>query len=216
MFEEVAQQSRLYERSDADWLSCNESDYALDGISQQETSRRDYHTINIKGLVAQTTREHSRRSLFHAWDYSDPLPGTSLHLEPREDRRHANQWHMPSSNPTRKVTGGMMGANRLALEAWPLFQSLPQGEKLGTVGFDGTHANTIRFTLPIWMTPLTLAVVPSVLALEQLQRSMVAGSELRPLGILIVFRCSRILVNKTPNLTAPVALARAGFKTALN
>jgi len=33
----------------------------------------------------------------------------------------------------------MVGANRLAMEAWPLFQSVAVGGDLQTVGFHGTR-----------------------------------------------------------------------------
>ena len=99
----------------------------------------------------------------------------------------------------------MMGANRLALEAWPLFQSLPKGEKLITTGFSGTRANDTQFSWPIWSTPVTLATLQSVLSLGELQRSD-SGDRLDAVGIEAVFRCSRILVGKTPNLTLPIAV----------
>jgi CRISPR-associated endonuclease/helicase Cas3 len=206
-FTDAVQEARLESRSNADWLSCNGSDMAgPESISQLQTTRRDYHAINVAGLVTQTTRDHLRRSLFEPWNYSDPIAGVSLHLEPREDRRHAYQWHMPSGDPTRKAVGGMIGANRLALEAWPLFQSLPYQDKLTTVGFKGIKANNTQFTWPIWSAPVTLAVLPSLLALRELQSSEVSGARLEPMGIAVVFRCSRILVGKTPNLTSPVAV----------
>ena len=208
VFASTAKSSRLDDRTDADWLSCNGSDIAdPDSISQLQTTRRDYHARNIRGLANETTREHIQRSLFEPWDYSDPIAGVSLHLEPREDRRHAYQWHTPSGDPTRKHYGGMIGANRLALEAWPLFQSLPDKERLNTVGFCGTKANDIRFSWPIWDTPIPLVVLPSVLALGKLQQNdIVHQRQLAEMGIQAVFRCNRILVGKTPNLTMPVPI----------
>ena len=208
VFASMAKSSRLDDRTRADWLSCNRSDIADPGsISQLQTARRDHHAINITGLVNGTTREQIKRSLFEPWDYSDPIAGVSLHLEPREDRRHAYQWHTPSDDPTRKLYGGMIGANRLALEAWPLFQSLPDKERLTTVGFCGTKANDIRFNWPIWVTSIPLAVLPSVLALSELQQNDVAHQRrLAEIGIQAVFRCNRILVGMTPNLTMPVPI----------
>ena len=208
VFARIAKNSRLDDRTDADWLSCNGSDIAgPDSISQLQTTRRDYHAINITGLVNGTTREHIQRSLFRPWDYSDPIAGVSLHLEPREDRRHAYQWHTPSGDPTRKHYGGMIGANRLALEAWPLFQSLPGKERLNTVGFCGVKANDTRFSWPIWGTPIPLAILPSVLARSELQQNDIAHQRLlAEIGIQAIFRCNRILVGKTPNLTMSVPI----------
>lgn len=202
-FQDSSVLSNIQSRQDAEWLSCNGSDLVEPtSISQLQTTRRDYHSINIKGLLATTNREHLRRSLFLAWDYADPIAGLSLHIEPREDRRHAYQWHMPSGDPTRATSGGMIGANRLALEAWPLFQSLPAGDKLTTVGFRGLKANSTRFYWPIWTKSLNLDTLCSVLSLRTLDttdRREVAS--LQAMSIEVVFRARRILVGKTPNLT---------------
>jgi len=205
-FATAAQMASLTDHCDADWLSCNGSDLVdKTVISQLQTTRRDYHPINVRGLLENTTREHLQRSLFEPWDYGDPLAGVSLHLEPREDRRHAYQWHMPSGDPTKSSSGGMIGANRLALEAWPLFQSLPRGEKLTTVGFHTARGAGTRFTWPIWNRPISLAITTSLLAYQGLQAETVDHAQLKPLGIAATYRCNRILVGKTPNLTVPTS-----------
>ena len=110
---------------------------------------------------------------------------------------------MPSGDPTRGNNGGMIGANRLALEAWPLFQSLPAGDKITTVGFRGSRANNTVFTWPIWTKPLDIETLRTVLSLSGLQTNDFARSEFDLLGISMVYRCRRILVCKTPNLTPP-------------
>jgi CRISPR-associated endonuclease/helicase Cas3 len=203
MFQQIATASHASRRDDADWLSCNGSDIVgPEAISQLQTTRRDYHSIGIRGLLSETKVDHLRRSLFEPWDYSDPIAGVSLHLEPREDRRHAYQWFTPSGDPTRKLYGGMIGANRLALEAWPLFQSLPASDKLATVGFQGLKANNTKLTWPIWTTPIPISVVATVLSLRSLQQPDIAHKDVNPVGITHVYRCSRILVGKTPNLTS--------------
>jgi len=200
----AAESANPLDRQDSEWLSCNNSDIAgADSISQLQTTRRDYHPGIIKGLTSLTTREHLDRSLFQAWDYADPIAGVSLHLEPREDRRHGYQWFMPSGDPTRGTSGGMIGANRLALEAWPLFQSLPDGDKLATVGFRGLRANNTTFTWPIWNKPIHFELLRSILGLQSIQGSEMESNNLESIGIPVVYRCRRILVGKTPNLTYP-------------
>ncbi len=198
-----ATNSTLCDRNDADWLSCNLSDIATkdDAISQLQTTRRDYHSINVMGLVRTTIVDHLFRSLFKTWDYADPIAGVSLHLEPREDRRYAYQWYMPSGDPTRGSSGGMIGANRLAIEAWPMFQSLPNGDKLKTVGFRGSRANDTYFTWPIWNTPIDFYTVQSVLSMIDVQAKDIDREKLSAIGIVALNRSQRILVGKTPNLT---------------
>lgn len=206
-FLRVMMSSTLKERNNADWLTCDASDAgSLDAISQLQTSRRDYHAIGVRGLINSSTVAHLHRTLFAAWDYADPIAGLSLHLEPREDRRHAYQWHTPSGDPTRKSIGGMAGANRLALEAWPLFQSLPIGEKLVTVGFRGLKASNTKFRWPVWTSPVGLATVASLLSLPETQATVPDSGYLRRLGVPLIYQCSRILVGKTPNLTPATAM----------
>ncbi|QDV54240.1 helicase Cas3 [Rosistilla oblonga] len=204
---QFAEAASICDRRDADWTSCSGSDAAsAEAISQLQTSRRDYHSIAIRGLLDVTAASHLSRTLFEPWDYADPIAGVSLHLEPREDRRHAYQWHTPSGDPTRKSNGGMIGANRLALEAWPLFQSIPAGDRLRTIGFRGLRASNTYFTWPLWNAPIPIAVVQSLLSLRELHDEN-GHANLYAIGIAKVCRSQRILVGKTPNLTPATALA---------
>ncbi|MCB9926473.1 MAG: type I-U CRISPR-associated helicase/endonuclease Cas3 [Planctomycetaceae bacterium] len=206
-FQRIAANSSLQDRGDAEWMSCNGSDAAIPkAISQLQTSRRDNHPKAIIRLLRETTSEHLTRTLFAAWDYADPTDGVSLHLEPREDRRHAYQWHTPSGDPTRKTSGGMIGANRLALEAWPWFQSLAAGDRLRTVGFRGTRVSGTCLTWPIWNVPVAGAVIPTLLSHRGVQGADFDRDQILPIGIPTVYQCQRILVGKTPNLTSAKAV----------
>ena len=201
------------DRMAADWLSCNGSDLCdVASNNQLQTARRDYFPESAAAIVGALTREHLERTLFRQWDYADPIQKVSLHLEPREDRRHAYQWHKPVGDPTRSLHGGMVGANRLAMEAWPLFQSVALRGDLQTIGFRGTRPmKGIRWTWPIWTAPLALCDVTPVLNLDDLQldpsvKSTDRREALLARGIGTAFRLRRILVEKTPNFTAPVAI----------
>ena len=152
--------------------------------------------------------EHLERSLFRLWDYADALDNQSLHWEPTEDRRHAYQWHMPSGDPTRKQRGGMLGANRLALEAWPLFPSFPNGDRVATRGFRGTSVRNTYWTWPLWNLCLTSDSVASLLSLPALQLDSPTLGSLHGFGVTAMFRSQRIRVGKgkTPNLTPAMAI----------
>ncbi len=209
----AASDASLSDRIAADWLSCNGSDLCqADENNQLQTSRRDHFPKNAVSLVRTLTMQHLERTLFRQWDYADSIENVSLHLEPREDRRHAYQWHKPSGDPTRKLRGGMVGANRLAIEAWPLFQSVALRGDLQTIGFRGTRPmKGIRWTWPIWTAPLALCDVTPALNLDDLQldptaKSTDRGEALLARGIATAFRLRRILVEKTPNFTAPIAI----------
>jgi CRISPR-associated endonuclease/helicase Cas3 len=199
------------DRSRMDWAAAMVSDFATpDSINQIQTARRDYFYGNIKSVISRTKSEHLRRAMFRAWDYADALDNQSLHLDPSEDRRHAHQWNKPAGDPDRKVRGGMLGANRLALDSIHMFTSFPYANTLRTVGFTGTRSTDTRWTWPIWSPGLSLAVVRSLLALNELQSERIDANAkilLRAMGVVAVFRTRRILVGKTPNFTPALQIA---------
>ena len=189
-----------------DWLSALSSDFAPGATCQLQTVRRDYFIGNLRCIIDRTQPTHLERCLFRPWDYADALESQSLHWDPSEDRRYAYQWTKPSGDPSRKKKGGMLGANRLAIEAIPFFQSIASGDKLTTRGFYGHHADDTRWTWPIWSWPLGFDTVGSLLALADLQAESPELDRLNQSGIVEVYRCRRILVEKTPNFTPAVAL----------
>jgi CRISPR-associated endonuclease/helicase Cas3 len=195
-------------RDQADWAVAHYSELVPDEGSQLLIVRSDYLRGNVRSILERTTAEHIRRAVFARWDYADGLDNQSLHWEPSEDRRHAYQWHQPNGDPTKKRRGGMLGANRLALEAWPLFLSVPfpKGGKLQTRGFQGDGARNTFWTWPVWSYPVSLNGVVSLLALPELQEPKPDPDALRAYRVFAAFRSQRILVQKTPNLTPAVAV----------
>jgi CRISPR-associated endonuclease/helicase Cas3 len=205
-FQEMRCECFRANRDEFDWVTALVCETAPDGASQLQTVRRDYLIGNLKSVMARTKAAHFFRALFQLWDFADGLDNQSLHWEPTEDRRHAYQWHMPSGDPTRKARGGMLGANRLAIEAWPLFPSFPNGERVVTRGFHGMNSRDTFWTWPLWQPRLTVDSVTSIVGLPELQEKTLELGKLAGYGILSVFRSQRILVQKTPNLTAAVAI----------
>jgi CRISPR-associated endonuclease/helicase Cas3 len=187
------------------WLAALASDFTRpEATNQLQTARRDYYYDNLAAVIANTKREHLRRSLFCCWDYADALDNQSLHLDPSEDRRHAYQWNKPSGDPNRKKWGGMIGANRLAIEAFPLFTSLPENGTLRTMGFSGSRSTDTRWTWPVWGIEATIDVVWSLLLAPELQREELGARQvasLRERRVSAIYRTYRILVGKTPNFT---------------
>ncbi len=210
-FTALRREARATDRAEADFLAAIASNLApSDATSQLQTTRRDYHLGNIASILQRTQREHLRRTLFQPWDYADPLDNQSLRLDPSEDRRHAYQWRQPSGDPERAQRGGMLGANRLALEAFAYFTAWPVGGKLKTLGFTGSGANDTRWTWPLWAPWTPVELIPSLLALAPLQDDPIAEGDrrqLRQMGIVAAYRVRRIVVGKTPNFTPPCRVA---------
>lgn len=198
------------DRPRLDWVTALICESVPEAASQLQTVRRDYLIGNFRSVMQRAQAEPLARCLLAPWDYADALDNQSLHWEPSEDRRHAYQWHQPNGDPTRKRRGGMLGANRLALEAWPLFPSFPDdrdADRVRTRGFRGNRASDTCWIWPLWSSRLTSDGVASILSLPQLQAEPPDAVSLRGFGIAVVYRSQRILVGKTPNLTPADAIA---------
>lgn len=202
----------------ADWVSAIACDIVPSKENNQlQTSRRDYFKGNLKSVIERTEKNHIDRSIFHIWDYADAIHNQSLHFDPSEDRRHAHQWNKPSGDPDRQKSGGMLGANRLALEAIPIFLSLPeQGQlhteewQLHTIGFHGFRSDNTRWTWPLWKCAIDLETTRTLLTLTALQQDRLSENDrkkLNAMGVVSVMRLARILVEKTPNFTPPERIA---------
>ena len=148
----------------------------------------------MKQLVGETEADHLHKSLFQAWDYYDEKLG--LRWDPEEDRRYALRWDNPSGDVTKTVRG----ANRLAIEALPLFPTAPGARRLMTTGFS-RRGGAVLFTWPIWGVPLGLEVVRSLLALAELQAEEPDRPKLHSMGVIEVYRSERINVERYRNFT---------------
>ncbi|HVT89150.1 MAG TPA: hypothetical protein VHD56_09890 [Tepidisphaeraceae bacterium] len=190
------------------WIASLTNDIHPDATSPLQLTRSDYFVGNLDQVMANTTPDHLRKALLLPWRYDDPLSGQSLHLEPTEDRRHVYQWNQPSGDPNRNKSGNMLGANRLAIEALPLFLGLPSTNpaRLFMTGWTGVRSDDSMWTWPIWKPPIPLDVVKSTLSLGELQAIKPQPDRLVPAGVGMIYRCRRILVEKTPNLTPSVCV----------
>ena len=162
---------------------------------------------SMRRIIKATTPDHLRKSLFAEWAYDDPLKNLTLRWDPADDRRYARQWRNPSGDPTREKSGGMLGANCLAIEGLPLIVCAPVGARLHTTGFVGRGSRDTYLTWPIWACPVSLDVCRSLLALPALQDNelkSIAG--LRDMGIAAAFRSQRITVDKFRNFTPATAM----------
>lgn len=152
----------------------------------------------MRELVEKTDTTHLRAALFSPWVYEDEKP--SMRWDPQDDRRYALRWKEPSGDPMKTVRG----ANRLAIEALPLFSTAPVGRTLQTTGFTQTRHNGVLFTWPIWDVSLSLNVVRSLLTLDELQVDVPDRELLKSMGVVEIYRSQRITQGKYRNFTPAV------------
>jgi hypothetical protein len=138
-----------------------------------------------------------QRTLFRNWDYSDK--GTSLRIDPNEDRQYA----LRGGDPSKESTLSMRGANRLAIEAMALMYTAPSGKSLGTAGFTELGKKCVYWTWPIWKYPISINTAKSVISLPMLQEESMNNHSLSAFGIAVVFRCRRIATSKYYNNLSP-------------
>ena len=208
-FRKVAQSASdaaaLTDRQDVDFIAA----FGCDGLPISDKNPRIQDTAlrtisgaghqhfigSMRELVENTKAEHLRASLFEPWQYSDPKP--SLRWDPSDDRRYALRWKEPSGDPVRT----MRGANRLAIEALPLFPTAPGERRLHTTGFSQRRGEGVLFSWPIWEGALSIEVVRSLLSLAELQKSRPDRKSLLALGVVEIYRSRRITVSKYRNFT---------------
>jgi len=147
-------------------------------------------------IRAKTTTDHLRHALFEDWEYT--ASGSSLRWDPSEAREYA----LLASDPSGDGALSVLGANRLALEAMPLFTTFAMGKKVATLGFHSFGAHR-EMTWPLWENPLPLSVIRSLLTLPELAANVPAAEEFKPRGIAIVFRSRLFKPNKYYTNFAP-------------
>jgi len=157
------------DRNELAFLAALGSEFIGSGPKKAQMTDTEFRTMSGAGhqhflgfmqeLAESTEPSHIEKALFASWDYSDDRP--SLRWDPVDYRPHALRADDPSKAPIRTVRG----ANRLAIEALPLFPTFPRGRSLETVAFvefDGE--STVQW--PIWTEPLKLPTVESLLGFD--------------------------------------------------
>jgi hypothetical protein len=134
------------------------------------------------------------RSLFKPWDYQDD--GFSLRWDPIEDQRYALRWRDPSKSNLKDSLRTMMGANSLAIEALQWYPTMFKSRRSVTTGFHRNSSREVWFTWPIWVCPISLDTVRSLLALSELHCPEPPRRELTKRGIMEVYRSQRIQQNQ--------------------
>jgi len=154
--------------------------------------------LGLMRTVHSETRPEHLSALFKDWDYSDPPP--CMRWDPNEYRPHA----LRAMDPARdRKQNNVRGANRLAIEALPLFPTAPGPRRIHTAAF-GRQSKKTTVTWPIWTEPLSLSVVGSLLVLEEVQSA--DSSTMARRGIAQVFRAERFTDGQYRNFSPARAL----------
>lgn len=157
----------------------------------------------MRQLIESTDRDHLHKALFKTWLRDDPQP--SLRWDPNDDRRYALRWKEPSNDPIRTVRG----ANRLAIEALPLFTTTVVDNDLKTPGFKGRGMNDTYWTWPIWDPFVGIETARSLLTLKILKSAVTEADfgNLSGMGIRQIFQSQRLTIGKYRNFSHPQAIA---------
>ena len=183
------------QRVSVDFLAAFGSDVYGAGPKRELMSDTGFRTMSGAGhqhflgfmleLAAGTEVEHLRRALLAPWDYADGRP--SLRWDAADFRPHALRAVDPSGDPIKT----MRGANRLAIEALPLFPTAPKTRRIRTTAFqEGDNGTEIWW--PIWTDALELGTVASLLA--------AGDARVRP-GVAQVYRAARFTEGKYRNFS---------------
>jgi len=149
---------------------------------------------SMRANLATATADDFESDLFGAWRYA--RTGAPLRWDPADDRQHAYRWLDPSGDKS----GAVVGALAAAGVALPLFPAAPSRRGLRTTGFTDARGGPV-LTWPVWIPPLSLRGIASLIGHPGLQQSSPPRRELASLGVADVFRSRRISVGKMRNFT---------------
>ena len=132
-----------------------------------------------------------------------------MRWDPQDAAEYALRW----SDPSQDGASAVWGANRLAVEALPLFPSQPTKRGLQTTGFRSPRrrGGWPQFTWPIWTEWAGLDTVRSLLSLEELLASNAdfTRAGLQERGIGEVYRAQRVRIGQGANFKVSFRPSRA-------
>lgn len=202
----TADPNALASQADLAFLTAFGSDathqpHSKDRSQMQDTALRTMsgaghqHFIEfMRHIIANTDSSQLRSTLFECWRYEDEGRGANLRWDPIDDRRYAMRW----KNPSADAAQSMRGANRLAIEAIPMFATAPMKNHLETTGFR-TRKGTFWYW-PIWENAMDARSIECLLQLAAISAATLDES-LSKRGVKIIFRSQRITVGKFRNFT---------------
>lgn len=209
--QQVALEAQPGKRRLADFAMAYGCEVTVDNGKIQDTALRTMSGAghqHFLGSMAElgrlTTKADIAAALFRPWEYKDERP--SMRWDPVDDRRYAYRADDPAkskSYPIRTVRG----ANRLAIEALPLFPTAPDGKRLTTTGFprpdSSRRGGRTRWLIrwPIWQVTIPLSVVRSLLTHPAVVGGEAPWAGLVAMGVVEVFEAERLTEGQFRNFT---------------
>jgi hypothetical protein len=214
-FREFAERARLNARREdrrtADFAACFGSEVCINEKLDDRIQYTAFCFITGSGhqdflatagsLCDKVTPEHIHEALFEEWRYAEK--GLSYGWDPADAREYALRWGDPGPEGVRTV----WGANRLAMEALPLWPVIASRQRLNTTGF-ARISEVMQFTWAIWDGELNCDSIKSLLSLSELQREIIDRT-LFERGILEVYRAQRVRIGSGANFKVRFRPARA-------
>ncbi len=175
---------------------------------------QDYLPI-ISEIAHALSEEQLRATLFEPWRFEDQGRNRSLRWDPADRREYALRWDDPSGDPATV----QLGANRLAIEALPLFPVHAAPNRPRVAGFFSEQIERKRrttFRWPLWRTHSTdaqsiamrgysLAEVKTLQSLPALAAPEKHRPSLRSLRVAVVYESQRLQPGYYGNFAPPVA-----------
>lgn len=207
---EAAEAATPEDRRAADFLAAFGSEAFGDRNNEDRIADTEFRTMSgasnqhflgfMKELAAATEPEQVARTLLGPWDYGDGSP--AMRWDPADYRTHALRVEDPSKQRLDPIRT-MRGANRLAVEALPLFPTVPQGGRLATAAFQKRDGE-VWVAWPVWTEPLTLLTVGSLLGSAGVQTPDPKLLALQ--GVCQVFSARRFTKGKNRSFSPAKAL----------
>jgi hypothetical protein len=199
---------RPEQREIADFMTALGSDCLAEVMDVDKPATTEFRAIGggnndgflgfMRTIHLGTTAEHLRKALFLEWEYSDPPP--FMRWDHNEYRPHALRADNPALD---KRHNNVRGANRLAVEALPLFPTAPSKRVLRTVGFEDRSGDP-EVAWPIWLDNLDVNALKSLLACSEIQ--VADPTTMARRGIGQVFRARRFTRGQYRNFSPARAM----------
>lgn len=144
----------------------------------------------VRQLIDRVSVDRIREALFRPWSYRDER--LSMRWDPVEDRRYA----LLDTDPGPEGARTVWMANLLAYRALALFPCSPGRRGLATAGW-ATIQTELTFTWPIWIVPITVETIRSLLQLDDLTAAQPDRVGLQARGIATLYRARRVRIPPT-------------------